>query len=203
VYDINGSGNNMLTVCQWYSDEDKKWLWDSIWDVSFYAHLTCTLLGLLSATSLGITSCRLLRPHFFRFLSMLFGMMAVLSLTPFLIYWKSDMCLQDKPTCNDSQSKCVDSCQIGSGSWQLFAASFMWISSMLVTWSIPPIKLRNINEDIESQNCKRGKDSAQDCSNEKDSVYLSDDDYISGTSSGEDGSEEDRTIEENVYDPSL
>jgi len=149
---VNEESNTseMLKVCQWYSAGEKEWLWDSIWNISFYTHSTCNAFGILAAILLGITSCCSVQPHFFRRLSMSFGIMAILNIIPFLIYWKSGLC-SEKTICNENQSNCVDSCQIGGGSYQLFATSFMWLSAMISTWGMLPITKTENSEDVESQ----------------------------------------------------
>lgn len=77
------------------------------------------------------------------------GALAILNMLPFLIFWKSDMCQSENMICNPSQSYCVGSCQIGMGGWQLFICSFMWISAMITTWSIPmPIETEEVVEDL-------------------------------------------------------
>jgi hypothetical protein len=153
VADVNEESNTseMLKVCQWYSAGEKEWLWDSIWNTSFYTHSICNVFGILAAILLGISSCYHVQPQFFKMLAMSFGIMAILNVIPFLIYWKSEMCSVDQPICNENQSNCVDSCQIGSGSWQLFATSFMWLSSMISTWGMLPITKTESSKDVESQ----------------------------------------------------
>jgi len=150
---VNEESNTseMLKVCQWYSAGEKEWLWDSIWNISFYTHSICNVFGILAAILLGITSCCCVQPQCFKKLAMSFGIMAILNVIPFLIYWKSEMCSVDQPICNENQSNCVNSCQIGGGSWQLFATSFMWLASMISTWGMLPITKIDSSKDVESQ----------------------------------------------------
>lgn len=138
--DANSDNNvdEMLKVCQWYSNNDREWLWDKFWNMSFYSFILCTITGAVACALLSIGSCYVLEKKTSRVLSYIFGILAILSIAPFLIYWKSDICSKDTGVCDQSQSNCVDTCHMGNGSWQLFASSFIWISAMVTTWSLHP-----------------------------------------------------------------
>ena len=128
----------MLKVCEWYSADERKWLWDSIWHTSLYSHATCSIIGLLGLIFLGITSCRSIKTRLVRGMSITFGLIAIVNIMPLLIYSKSDLCIEGNVVCDGSQTNCVNSCKMGSGSWQLFALSFMWVSCMVTTWAVEP-----------------------------------------------------------------
>lgn len=125
-------------MCQWYSNNDKEWLWDNVWNIAFYGLILCTILGAVACTLLSMGSCCLFNKKICRSFSYSFGILAVLNTLPFLIFWKSDICSKKAGVCDETQLYCVDTCEMGSGSWQLFACSFIWISAMVTTWSIKP-----------------------------------------------------------------
>lgn len=132
------SVREMLKVCQWYTNDDREWLWDKFWNVSFYSYILCTIIGAVVCALLTLGSCCLFQKMTSRAISYMFGILAILSTLPFVIYWKSDICSKKTGVCDDTQIYCVDTCEMGRGSWQLFACSFMWISAMVTTWSIKP-----------------------------------------------------------------
>lgn len=141
----------MMKICQWYSNQDRGWLWDKFWNVSFYSFIGCTVLGAVTCALLGMSSCHTYKKKQSKMLSYLFGNLAILNTIPFLIYWKSKVCSKKGGVCDPSLTNCVDTCQMGSGSWQLFACSFIWISAMMTTWSIEPVKPSTEEKDDASQ----------------------------------------------------
>jgi len=167
---VRHPNGEMLKVCQWYSNQDKDWLWDKWWNVSFYIFVACTILGAVTCILMGISSsCWKLKKMDCRVLSYIFGILAILNIGPFLIYWKADICSNSTTMCDESQINCVETCEMGSGSWQLFACSFIWISTMVTTWSMD---LKNKNS-LEKDNASQSTDDEDE--DEEDSSHVKDD----------------------------
>ena len=133
VEDTNNN-SEMMKVCQWYGPHDKRWLWDGYWRFAFVIYTICLLSALGGIIMVGVTSCFTMKARTVRGISMLFGVLAICNAMPLAVYL-SRVC-KSESICNESQSNCVNSCEMGSGSWHIFATSFMWISAMITTWSI-------------------------------------------------------------------
>ena len=138
----------MLKMCQWYTGEERGWLLDSeergwlldrTWDISFIINCCSILFGFLSMVVILISSTCSLKIKTFRALALGFGINAILSMSPILILLKSKVC-SDGGVCDDSQTNCVSSCQLSTGSWQVLATSVMWISAMISSCVIGPTK---------------------------------------------------------------
>lgn len=141
----------MLKVCQWYGPNDKTWLWDGYWGFSFFIYTTCMIAGLFGVCTIGMASCYSLTPRVKKWTTILFGLIAVLNVSPLTLYW-SRICGEES-ICNETESYCVNSCQMGSGSWHIFAASFMWVSAMITTWAIKPFSVsKRINKERDPEN---------------------------------------------------
>jgi hypothetical protein len=134
--DAENNTVEMMKVCQWYGPNEKKWLWDGLWRFALISFATCIITGFCGVFTLGMTSCCSMTPNLRKGLSVIFGLIAIFNVMPMMVYW-SRIC-QEESICNESQSNCVNSCRMGSGSWHIFASSFMWISAMITTWSIGP-----------------------------------------------------------------
>ncbi len=97
-------------------------------------------------------------------LSIGFGVSAMLNMAPMIIFLKSELCTGNDGAgiCDESQTNCVSTCEMSSGSWQLLATSFMWISAMISAWVISPSKKKYIMSDsdgILDEECPDGKSS--------------------------------------------
>ena len=104
----------MVKVCQWYSPQEKEWLWDNIWNISLISQSVCLIVGLLGVGFLGLASCCSVHMNLFRVMSITFGIIAVINMTPLMIYWKSDLCTTES-VCNEYETSCVTSCKMGDG----------------------------------------------------------------------------------------
>ena len=140
-----------MKVCQWYGPNEKKWLWDGFWRIALISFATCIITGFCGVFTLGMTSCCSMTPGLRKGLSIIFGLIAIFNVMPMMVYW-SRIC-QEESICNESQSNCVNSCRMGSGSWHIFASSFMWISAMITTWSIGP-STHSIPEDVSDKDAE-------------------------------------------------
>ncbi len=146
----------MLKICKWYTDQERHWLLDRNFSASFVINACTTLFGFMSMFVLLISSTCSLKIDAFRTMSVGFGINAILNMSPLLIVLKSNVCT-DGGICDDSQTNCVSSCELSTGSWQVLATSVMWISAMISSWVISPVKIgtvhgkTNATKDEESQ----------------------------------------------------
>jgi hypothetical protein len=130
---IQDENNNVLMekVCQWHGEDDKTWLLDPLWIISKWCVITCIVLALFNIGILLISSCYKMESFVYRRISFSFGFIAVLSAVPFTLYFASGVCNADVSVCDETQTNCVMSCKMGTGSWQLLASSFTFLSTMI------------------------------------------------------------------------
>lgn len=131
-----GATAEMVTVCKWYSAEERQWLLGGLWEYSTCIFAACILISFFTVGFIGFTSSCHVKTKHMRGASFIFGLLSVLNILPILVY-QSDFCKEDI-VCNPSHSTCVSACRLGNGSWQLIAVSFMWVSAMITTWFITP-----------------------------------------------------------------
>ena len=138
--------DELLKVCTWYSEEEREWLLGKYWDIAFISQIAVVACALFGIFCIGVTSCYAFKRNItFKILSFLFMISAIVNAYPLILQFTSDFCTLDEGICDPTQSFCVNSCSWGSGSWQTLAASFMWISTSITTWLIPPGKsTRNV-----------------------------------------------------------
>ena len=136
---INDGNNNleMAKVCQWHEEDDKTWLLDPLWIISKWCVITCIILALINIGILLAASCYQFDSFVFRRISFSFGFISVLSAVPFSLYFASGVCNADVSVCDISQTNCVMSCKMGTGSWQLLASSFTFLSTMISSLLVP------------------------------------------------------------------
>lgn len=137
----NGDGDpEMLKTCKWMNEKERNWLVDRTWTVSLILQAACILFGFMSMVIILMSSCCSIRKGLFRIMSIGFGANAMLNMTPMIIFLKSELCTGNDGAgiCDESQTNCVSTCEMSSGSWQLLATSFMWISAMISAWVISP-----------------------------------------------------------------
>ncbi len=130
----------MLKMCTFYTDQERHWLLDRSFSVSFVINACTMIFGFMSMFVLLMSSTRPLKVDAFRTMSVGFGINAILNMSPLLILLKSNVCT-DRGICDDSQTNCVSGCELSTGSWQVLATSVMWISAMISSWVISPAQI--------------------------------------------------------------
>eukprot|EP00554_Chaetoceros_debilis_P004947 CAMPEP_0194088436 /NCGR_PEP_ID=MMETSP0149-20130528/29093_1 /TAXON_ID=122233 /ORGANISM="Chaetoceros debilis, Strain MM31A-1" /LENGTH=116 /DNA_ID=CAMNT_0038772081 /DNA_START=314 /DNA_END=661 /DNA_ORIENTATION=+ len=111
-----------------------------------------------------MSTCCSIRTGFFQMMSIGFGVNAMLNMAPMIVFLKSELCTGNDGAgiCDESQTNCVSTCEMSSGSWQLIATTFMWISAMISAWVISPSKKKYIMPDsdrMQDEECPDGKSS--------------------------------------------
>ena len=137
--DVEPKLENLIKVCQWYTEDERNWLLNYFWDSAILSQVSVVALASIGILVITMTTCiRFKRMFTFKILSGLFGLGALVNSFPLALKFTSDFCTINEGICDPSQSYCVSSCTWGSGSWQTLASSLMWISTAFTTWLIAP-----------------------------------------------------------------
>mmetsp|Transcript_22591 Transcript_22591/g.28510 ORF Transcript_22591/g.28510 Transcript_22591/m.28510 type:complete len:257 (-) Transcript_22591:88-858(-) len=138
---------NLTKVCKFYSEEEREWLLDGLWQGIAVSQGAIVMMGVFGLVCVGITSCFLFRRRqIFKTISAVFSLCAFMNCLPLMLQFTSNFCQLEEGTCNETGSSCLSSCRWGSGSWQTLATSFLWLSSSITTWLISPPPVRTFKE---------------------------------------------------------
>lgn len=190
---LDGNDENMDKVCKWYTNEEKEWLQsENIWKISILACGICCCIGVLGIIILGSMSCIQYREKLVKATSALIGLCAFLSPIPFLLYFNTRLCLTQFGLCDPSETNCVQDCTMGMSSFQLIAATCVWLGSALTVWTVAPAKPTTITiQTTEISKKEKKKKSKADGSNVGDA----DDSPSNHTESSTDSSSDESEVE--------
>jgi len=133
----------MDKLCRRYTREEKDWIQSpTIWNGGTICLIICLCFGILVLIFLIFASSVECHPYLMKGISVCLAINAILSLVPMLILLKADVCILDDGVCDPSMMNCVTLCEMGMGSYHLFAACFMWLAASMTVWILVPSSVR-------------------------------------------------------------
>jgi hypothetical protein len=139
---------DLTKVCQWYSEDEREWLLNNLWDTAILTQISVVLMAFVCFMLLGVASSYRFnnRLVFFRMLSVTFGFSGIINALPLLLHYSSDVCTIEDGICDSFSFNCVSSCKWAGGSWLTASSSLLFACTAVTTWLVTPPakKLRKI-----------------------------------------------------------